>query len=182
MLIMTDSEPPVDSASGGLTAIELGRLTATAFHEAGHAVMALSLGRTVGKVTIEPSKSQFGGARLGMCHVDKERYKSSKTWLEDEVMILLAGMVAESLVTDQYCQQGAAQDLQSARRLMETRIKTERQLQRLEKRMLNKTEHLLSEAAEQKAVQVIARELLRKKTITGRAAKHFYNQAQQQQA
>ena len=180
---MTDSADQVDSNSQrDLTASELSRLTATAFHEAGHSVMALSLGRTVGKISIEPSKPQYGTARLGTCLVDKERYKASKTWLEDEVMILLAGMVAESFVTEKYCQQGAAQDLRSARRLMETRIKTQRQLERLEKRMLRLTEHQLAESAEREAIEAIAKELLEKRTISGRAARHHYRQAKQRHA
>ena len=46
---------------------------AAAYHEAGHAVMALSLGRLIQKVTILPSKSQFGEVRLGVCEIRKGR-------------------------------------------------------------------------------------------------------------
>ena len=91
-------------------------LKATAYHEAGHAVMALFLGRPIDKVTISPGKSAIGVERLGACHIKKGRGKGSKDWLEDEVMILLAGMVAESQITGQYCAAGAAQDLRFVRR------------------------------------------------------------------
>jgi len=51
------------------------------------------------------------GLRLGTCKIQKGRNKPTKDWLEDEVMILYAGMVAESGFTKQYCEIGAAQDL-----------------------------------------------------------------------
>ena len=57
-------------------------LIATAYHEAGHAVMAVSLGRPIEKVTIAPSKSQIGamtsGLRLGVCKIQKGRTKPTK--------------------------------------------------------------------------------------------------------
>ena len=54
------------------------QLTATSYHEAGHAVMAISLGRLVHKVTIVPGKSQFGDTRLGACEMQKGRSSASK--------------------------------------------------------------------------------------------------------
>ena len=94
------------------------RLVATAYHEAGHAVMAQSLGRLVQKVTILPGKSQFGEVRLGICEIRKGRSKASKDLLEDEALILLAGMVAEARFTGQYCEQGATQDLRNLQQLL----------------------------------------------------------------
>lgn len=160
-------------------------LIATAYHEAGHAVMAVSLGRPIEKVTIEPSRSQIGamtsGFQLGTTKIQKGRTKPTKDWLEDEVMILYAGMVAESGFTKQYCPIGAAQDLRQVRRLLQkTRAKTERQLEKLEQRLLDKTEHLLSDAAHQSAIEMVIKELLVKKTISGRAVEHFFKMAQQQ--
>ena len=160
-------------------------LIATAYHEAGHAVMAVSLGRPIEKVTITPSKSQIGamtsGLRLGVCKIQKGRSKPTKDWLEDEVMILYAGMVAESGFTKQYCQIGAAQDLRQVRRLLErTRAKTERQLEKLEQRLLDKTEHALNDDVHLAAIEMVAKELLDKKTISGRAVEHFFKMAQQQ--
>jgi len=113
-------------------------LIATAYHEAGHAVMAVSLGRPIEKVTIAPSRSPIGamttGLRLGTCKIQKGRTKPTKDWLEDEVMILYAGMVAES---------------------------------GFDKLHLS-------------AIEMVAKELLEKKTISGRAVEHFFKMAQQQ--
>ena len=151
--------------------------TATAYHEAGHAVMALLLGRPIEKVTVTPAKLQTGGRRLGACKIQKGRSTASKDAVEDDVLVLLAGMVAESHFTKRYSPDGAAQDLRAVKRLLENRAPTERQLERLTRRMLDKTEHLLSSEGNQRAVQSIAKELLQKQTISGRAVRHLLDQA-----
>ncbi|MGZ0174016.1 MAG: M50 family metallopeptidase [Planctomycetales bacterium] len=152
-------------------------LTATAWHEAGHAVMAISLGRSIEKVTISPARLQTGGSRLGICKIQKGRSKASNDRLEEDVLILLAGMVAESRFTGRYCADGAAQDLSHVERLLLTRANNERQLERLTRRMLDKTEHVLTNERHAKAIQLIAEELVRKVTISGRAVRHFFEQA-----
>ncbi len=151
------------------------KLRATAYHEAGHAVMALALGRAIQKVTIAPNQNY-----LGACQIQKGRFKPTKDWLEDEMLILFAGMVAEAQVTGRYCPNGAAQDLRGIRRYALMRAGGDRQVERLERRLLDKTEHLLSDAATWKAVEWIAAELLAKENISGRAARHFFDQAEQQ--
>ena len=154
--------------------------TATAWHEAGHAVMAVSLGRSIEKVTISPAQLQTGGSRLGICKIQKGRSKASNDRLEEDVMILLAGMVGESRFTGRYCVDGAAQDLAFVERLLSTRASNERQLERLTRRMLDKTEHVLAAEGHAKAVELIAEELVRKVTVSGRAVRHFFQQATQQ--
>lgn len=153
--------------------------TATAWHEAGHAVMAVSLGRSIEKVTISPAQLQTGGSRLGICKIQKGRSKASNDRLEEDVMILLAGMVGESRFTGRYCVDGAAQDLAFVERLLSTRVTNERQLERLTRRMLDKTEHVLAADGNAKAVELIAEELVRKVTVSGRAVRHFFQQATQ---
>lgn len=151
--------------------------TATAWHEAGHAIMAVSLGRSIEKVTISPSQLQSGAGRLGACKIQKGRKKASNDQLEDDVLILLAGMVAERRITGRYCAEGAMQDLQTVERLLSTRATNARQLERLTRRMLKKTEHLLDNQHHERAVELVARELLLKVTISGRAVRHFFEQA-----
>jgi ATP-dependent Zn protease len=159
-----------------MTAAERVSLTATAYHEAGHAVMALMLGRQIQKVSITPANLQTGGRRLGICEMKKGRLKQPKDWLEDEVLILLAGMVAEARFTGEYCPRGAAQDLNAARHLLQTRAGSETQRERLERRLIDKTEHLLSDHGPAKAIELIAKELIERKKISGRAAQHFFTQ------
>ncbi len=153
------------------------QLRATAFHEAGHAVMALIVGRSVHKLTIATGNLQTGGIRLGACEMKKGKAKSTNDWLEDSVLILLAGMVAESQLTGQYCPRGAAQDLLAVRQLLNQRSGSERQFERLQRRMLDKAEYLLADAQSTKAIELIADELLLKTTISGRAVQHFYDLA-----
>lgn len=151
--------------------------TATAFHEAGHAVMAELLGRPIEKVTILPAKLNVGGARLGACKIQKGRKKASKDAIEDEVLILLSGMVAESHYTNKYSQIGAAQDLMMVRRQLMNRAQSEKKLERLTSRLLHKTEHLLAEDTNRRAIKLIAQELLERETISGRTVRHFLDQA-----
>lgn len=151
---------------------------ATAYHEAGHAVMATLLGRPIEKVTICPAQMQAGASRLGVCKIQKGRTKPSQDAIEDEVMILLAGMAGEALATGRYNQGGAAQDLHMVRTLLMTsRAKDEKRFQKLARRMLDKTEHLLFAPAAKHALRQIAEQLLEKETISGRAVRHLVDEA-----
>jgi len=144
-------------------------------------VVAISLGRQIKKATINKANLQTGGVRLGAVMFEKGRSKPTDDWLEDEVIILLAGMVAESSFTGRYCEQGAAVDLRAVDRLLNSRVRTERQLDKLRQRLINKTEHLLSDPAHAMAVKAVAKELLAKSEVSGRLVRHHLNQAIAQQ-
>jgi len=143
--------------------------------------VAAIVGRPIQKVTVEPANMQTGGVRLGAVKFQKGRSKSTNDWLEDEVLILLAGMVAESKFTGQYCESGARQDLSAVRNLIDRRAATERQMEKLEQRLLDKVEHLLDQPHHVAALKMIVDELMAKQTIKGRTVKHFLNMAMQQQ-
>jgi len=165
------------SSEGDGDQAELQELTATAYHEAGHAVMAMFVGRPIKKVTIRPGNSRIGQPRLGVCEIEKGRTKPSKNGLDDEIMILLAGMVAEARFTGQYCRVGAGQDLRAIERLLQDRAGNERQLERLQRRLLDKTEHLLDDRGHAQAIEQIAQALIANQTISGRAVRHLFNQS-----
>ena len=143
----------------------------TAYHEAGHAVVALALGRPVHKVSVLPNTE-----RLGACEFRKGVQRPSEDWVETEVLISLAGMVAEARVTGSYDTGGADRDLRYVRKLTLTRA-SDRAVDRLEKRLLAKTENLLGDEQLWRAVEWIAKELLIHGQISGRAARHFYELA-----
>jgi ATP-dependent Zn protease len=145
---------------------------AVAFHEAGHAVAALALGRPVQRVSILPNQ-----LRLGQCELKKGSSRAAQDALETEVIILLAGMAAEARHTGEYCHGGAATDLRIARRMLANRAGSPRQLERLERRMLDKTEHLLDQRGVWPAAIAIATQLLEHTTISGRAARHLFEEA-----
>jgi len=84
----------------------------TAYHEAGHAIVALTLPETdpINKVTIVPR-----GRAMGMTQqtpID-DRHAYSKEYLSNRIKILLGGRTAEELVFNQYTT-GASNDLQMA--------------------------------------------------------------------
>ncbi|MEM7561142.1 MAG: cell division protein FtsH [Planctomycetota bacterium] len=162
-----------------INAIDVERI-ATAYHEAGHAVIAIMLGRPIEKVTISPAKLQTGGQRLGVCKIQKGRTKPSKDALEDDVLILLAGMVAESQFSGRYDPSGARQDLRMVERLLDNRARNQKHLEKLVRRSLEKTEHLLADDVASAALKLIALEVLEKETISGRAVRHLYKMAEQQ--
>ncbi len=144
---------------------------ATAYHEAGHAVMALALGRPVHRVSILADRE-----RLGRCEFRKGVFRPSEDWLEREALIALGGLAAEARHTGSYARDAADRDLQYVRDLAVQRA-GERQADRLERRLLAKAEHLLAKEGHWRAVELIAAELLRRGAISGRAARHLFEQA-----
>ena len=145
-------------------------LEATAYHEAGHAVVALALDRPVQRVSILPDRDL-----LGWCEFGKRVFRPSQDWLEREILIALAGLAAEARHTGDYAWDSAARDRQHVRRLATQRA-GERQAERLERRLLAKTENLLAKEGHWRAVELIAAELLRCGSISGRAARHLFEQ------
>lgn len=141
----------------------------TAFHEAGHAVVALALGRVVGKVTIEPKQM-----KLGQCEIKKGRFGPRHDHLETEMLVLLAGPAAEARHVGRYDWAAASQDLKDLRGLARHRAPNDRQAARLERRMLDKVESLLDDVALWETVCMIANALVEKTEISGRAARHLF--------
>jgi ATP-dependent Zn protease len=143
---------------------------ATAYHEAGHAVLALALGRPVHAVSILPSRE-----RLGECEYRKPRLRPAEDWLEREILIALGGVAAEARFTGTFVREMAATDLRYVHDLAAQRV-GQRRAERLERRLLAKAEHLLSQEGHWRAVELIAAELMRCGTISGRAARHLFEQ------
>src|ERR1700722_2866745 len=104
----------------------------TAYHEAGHAVMALALGRPVHGVSILPQRD-----RLGQCEYRKGRVRPTEDWLEREILIALGGIAAEARFMGTYSRDQAATDLRYVRDLALQRVGSHR-VERLERRLLAK--------------------------------------------
>lgn len=147
-------------------------ILAVAYHEAGHAVIALALGRPVQRVSIQPNQ-----LRQGQCELKKGTFRSSHDPLETEILILLGGLAAEARQTGEYGRGGAATDLRGVQALLQSRAGSPRQVARLERRMLDKVEHLLDQPGAWLAVERIAAELVRSTTMSGRAARHLFDEA-----
>ena len=143
---------------------------ATAYHEAGHAVAALALDRPVIKVSIRSDRD-----RLGICAFGKSVVRPSEDWLEREILIALGGVAAEVRHTGDCVWDGAARDRAYVRRLAVQRA-GDRHAERLERRLLDKADHLLARDSHWRAVQLIAAELMTRGVISGRAARHLFEQ------
>jgi ATP-dependent Zn protease len=143
-----------------------------AYHEAGHAVVALALGRPVQRVSILPDRE-----RLGTCHFGKAVFRPSEDWLEREALIALGGLAAEARFTGVYALDGAARDRRYVAELALQRTGDARKAERLERRLLSKTEYLLAREENWRAVARIAAELVRAGAISGRAARHLFDEA-----
>ena len=143
----------------------------TAYHEAGHAVIALALGRTIHKVSVLPNRE-----RLGECRFGKGNARATDDWLEREILIALGGLAAEARHTGTYAMDEAKEDLRFVRRLALER-KSDRAVERYEQRMLAKVEYMLADEGNWKAVVLIASELLKHGSISGRAARHLFEVA-----
>lgn len=143
---------------------------ATAYHEAGHAVVALALGWQVQRVSILPKQES-----LGRCEFQQGRHRPTEDWLERRILIALGGIAAQARRTGDYAWDAAAKDQQYVRRLAVQRA-GERHAERLQRRLLAKAEHLLNQEGHWRAVELIAAELLRCGTISGRAARHLFEQ------
>src|SRR4051794_27681595 len=113
---MTNSSPPPPDAP----AFDL----ATAYHEAGHAVVALAHDRPVHRVSVLPTQQH-----LGKCEFKKGVHRGSVDAIEREILISLAGMAAEARLTGTYDRAAAGRDLRFVRTLALQRA-GERQLER----------------------------------------------------
>lgn len=150
---------------------------ATAYHEASHAVLAVLFGRAIQKVSILPSKTAIGASIAGKCQLQAKHSKGSDDWIEEEAMILLAGMIGESKITGKYCMASANQDLKGLRRLASMRADGEKAIAKLERRWLDKAEHYLSDPTLWLAVELVAKELEAKDTVRARTIAHYMEQA-----
>lgn len=145
---------------------------ATAYHEAGHAVVAIALKKGIERVSIEPNH-----LRLGQCKVKKGVHGPLKDAVETEVLILLGGVGAEARHTGEYAWEGASSDMQHVRALLDSRSTAPRQMNRYQQRLLDKVEHLFDQPGVWTAIERVAAELLRNTTISGRAVRYLYEQA-----
>jgi ATP-dependent Zn protease len=150
---------------------------ATAYHEAGHAVAALALGRPVAGVSIRARRE-----RLGTCAFGKAVFRPSEDWLEREALISLAGLAAEARRTGAYAWDAACEDLRYAEELAEQRAGDRRRAARLLRRLLAKAEHLVSRDDNWRAVERLAAELLRLGEVSGRAARHLFDECRRERA
>lgn len=89
-----------------------------AWHEAGHALAGILLGKDIAKASIIPSTSGTGGATF---ITPKKMGLFTKSELEEEIMVLYAGRCAEKLYSGKFTT-GASNDIKKATELIRQMI------------------------------------------------------------
>lgn len=89
-------------------------LERAAYHEAGHAVVALEFHRPFRQVSIIPDEDSLSPVmkvpRLESIRPDNDNYLLMPAWIEHEAMFGLAGPIAEAELTDHHHYVGASSD------------------------------------------------------------------------
>ena len=89
---------------------------ATAYHEAGHAVVAVALRMRVGSATIEPAGDYLGRVQTPLTDAQLEtiEFGDGRGLIDRHIACLFAGSVAEARVTGHVNHDGARQDYDTA--------------------------------------------------------------------
>ena len=155
---------------------------ATAYHEAGHAVARFVLGRRIDRVSIVPDDESLGHVRgyvLRKIGEDWNYTLRDVQLLEDEIVSILAGAVAETRLTGRENPVGAQHDRDNAAMLavhLEGPEVAEPYLNYLEAR----ARALIG--ARWSIVEALAAELLERKVLSGVAARRTMRRASRKRA
>jgi hypothetical protein len=158
------------------------RLEATAYHEAGHAVVTVALGRAVRRVSIirradDNSLGRSRGYPLGGgFQPDVSRSRRSRKTIEERVIIKCAGFHAESRFTGRRNHAGAAYDRQEAKEFLSLLAEDE-ELKKYLAWLDVRSKNLVGSQLIWRAIEYVARELLERKEITGQDVRRLYQQA-----
>jgi ATP-dependent Zn protease len=152
---------------------ELQKLRATAYHEAGHAVVSLERGHSVQSATIIPNEDD---GTLGICQnsrppkwfkPDEGNGFREQRWIEARVIILMAGMVAEREVCGRNNWVGANHDHQHAVDLASS-MYDGAVLDRFVAFMLERTRSLIRGPAIWLKIEATAAALIEQRTLSGK--------------
>jgi hypothetical protein len=160
-------------------------LAATAYHEAGHAVVAVEMHRPLRRVTVVPD-----GARktLGCCEQApwprwfrrqprRERDNRTRDFIEAQALIDFAGGIAEARFKGSRRRLGACRDRNNALTLLERLSGSRKECEAYAAWLYARTENLLAQGYVWRMVEAVAAELLRKGTLSGRQLRACCSQA-----
>lgn len=149
-------------------------LAPTAFHEAGHAVMAIVLRKPWRAVSIEPDEDAFGRtymAKLGKrFKPDIEVNTRTRNMIEREVMMFLAGPEAERFKTGRRNSVGARDDYQCAGLLLGYAVGDQDELDAYLEWLRCRTVNDLRQPMFWARVELLAERLLEQRRMTRREA------------
>lgn len=142
----------------------------TAYHEAGHAVVARVLRRQLVLVSVRPSRNRLGLVQCGR-HPSfgrgATRNRSWRTWtLEREIVIAIAGPIAEALARGRRSFPGAGEDAEVIARLLRCITRDKASQLELAIQLADKARELL--ATYWRAVEAVADQLVARQQLSGR--------------
>ena len=148
---------------------QLRKLQATAYHEAGHAVVSLELGRGFKSVSIEPDDNSLGRIQNTVLpewfSPDLNLDDRHKKWIEREVLIFLAGIAAEHRFAGQNNWKGSGSDFHSAINLASCMFEGS-VLEKYVAFMLERTRAMISHPRVWVQIQAVAEALLEHRVLS----------------
>jgi hypothetical protein len=150
-----------------------------AFHEAGHAVMAVLHNRILGEVSIDPSteRGTVGHVEHYLTENRVEKTRRSRSGREGfvmaEIMIAYAGHLASGIRTGLIAPHGAQKDLALASELSAMVYEDEGTRNAFENLLWHQTRTTLQEPIKWAAVVALAHVLLAEGTVPGRRARRL---------
>jgi len=154
---------------------------ATAYHEAGHAVVGHVFGHRLKKITIVPSKSEnyvgcvFFGKRPSVKGIDRDPSPKIRLAAEERILVSLAGLCAQRLFNPLTCRSLHGQEDFKEVLLYVGHLIRENETELFLKWMQVRTENHLRD--HWKAVEVLAEELIRRREISGEEAERIIQDA-----
>lgn len=160
------------------------RIERTAYHEAGHAVMAFIQKRAFRHVTIEPDTAEgslghvlfYEWSRKFNPELDKLTCRRTEI-LEGIIMTSLAGGLAEKIKTGRYNSIGAKEDRKNAINLANYIYSNKEELALYLKLKWLCCEHFLKERFNWNRVEVLAKALLKERRISSKKARKIIREA-----
>ncbi|MCZ6689591.1 MAG: hypothetical protein O7H41_08320 [Planctomycetota bacterium] len=160
----------------------------TAYHEAGHAVAAVSLCRRLGKVTILPdpelkSEGHCVLGPIGKFNADIEWNRRTELKAERDIILFLAGVTAEKIVTGRYpAKMFESSDLRKVTDLAWRVEGDDEKITAYLRGMQERTKALLQSPRAWAAVKALASALLEDEEIRPRTARGLITRAMKRHA
>jgi hypothetical protein len=158
-------------------------LEATAYHEAGHAVISIVLLCGVRRLSIIPNDDD---GSFGRCthnplaeevQQDCDTTESRRDIIEARVMVLYAGFHAEARFVGRHNYVGAREDMKNASDLLSFLAGEEEELEKYLDWLSVRSKNLVLRPENWRAIRYVARELIARRELSGEEVRCLYDHA-----
>jgi ATP-dependent Zn protease len=165
---------------------KLAQIEKTAYHEAGHAVAAYALRRRFGKITIVPMSDKLSAMTTPESNwIDfnlvYDLKPKARNRIEADIIIYFAGAVAERVFAGQLNWKGSGWDNLRVKGYVESIVSSEDELETYLGWLRIRARNLIQSPLYWAAVQTLASELLKHKTIGYRRARRIIADAMEEE-